>query len=295
MDPSAPPSFSAPSQLTSNQNYGYPSLQPPPAAYYASPVPAPSPMPMESYQQKGQPGTFLYSKLPEEEVSSTPVISPFGGEKGCVVEEMAAIDYEVNIKKWFSDSWHIYKQHWIAFTIFTILQIAVNFIPFIGRFLTIPLLFGVFLAVTNKIRANGPNGDMRYDHFVFGFLFLIPIALIGLLSLLLIAFGFVLCILPGLYALFALSFSIPIFLEFHGKKIGMIGSMILSVKIINKHLVEMIVFLIINSLLGISGILFLGVGLLVTLPLSSIVFTMAFRDIFGLNPTKEQENTCILC
>jgi len=310
MDPSstAPPSQYSTVPLNSNQTFVYPPqpLQQLPQqqqGFYVAQTPMDPYDPQQQQQQQPLPQpfpqqqqqSFGYNKLPEEVNQSGVIVTPFGVESCNIAEEITAQDYEVNISKWYHDAWHIYKQHWIAFTIFTIFQIAVGWLPYVGSVLSIPLSFGVFLAVTNKIRYNGPNGDMRYDHFLFGFLFLLPLLLIALFSFIIIGLGFLLCILPGFYALIVLSFSIPIFLEYHHQKVGMIGSMQLSVKVINKHLVEMALFFLVNFLFMLSGLLLLGVGLIITIPMSSITFALAFKDLFGLNPTKEQETSCVLC
>lgn len=243
--------------------------------------------------------TTAFVKLPEED--SSPVgaqgvtISPLALENGSVADEILAQDYEVNIRKWFGEAWAIYKQHWAAFTLFTVFLFAVAFLPYIGRFILLPLLFGIFIAVTNKIRYNGMSGDLRYDHFLFGFLFYLPILALSLLETVIVIVGLLMCIVPGLYAIFALTFAIPVFLEYHDQRIGIIGSMLLSMKVLNKHLCEMILFLILNTLFSLSGLLLLGVGILITFPISSIVLVMCFKDLYGLNPRKEQTTRCVVC
>jgi len=237
-----------------------------------------------------------YAKLPEENIGTVPVtVTPFGLERGSIEDEILAQDYEVNIPKWFSESWAIYKQHWIAFTLFTIFQIAVGVIPYVGSLIAFPLGFGIFLAVTNKIRYNGIQGEMRYDHLLFGFLFFVPLLMLAIIECIALIIGFLLCIIPGLYLLIALSFACLIFMEYHDQNIGILGSMILSMKVVNKHLCEVTLFLIVNALFMISGILLLGVGLLITIPIGSINLALAFKDLFGLNPRKEQERNCVMC
>jgi len=257
-------------------------------------------MPAQQFYPQGA-QTSAFVKLPEEDAGMQGVnmqgvaVSPLGMENGAIADEILAQEYEVNISKWFGEAWAIYKQHWIAFTLFTVFVLAVSFMPYIGSLLVLPLAFGIFIAVTNKIRYNGMTGDIRFDHFLFGFLFYLPILAISLLEAFVVLVGLLMCIVPGLYAMFALTFAIPIFLEYHDQKIGIIGSMILSMKVINKHLLEMLLFLILNALFSVSGVLLLGVGLLVTIPIGSITLAMAFKDLYGLNARKEQGTGCVLC
>jgi hypothetical protein len=232
-----------------------------------------------------------------EGMSAGPVrVTPFGLENGTVSEEILAQDYQVTISKWFSDAWVVYKQHWIAFAVLTLFQLVVSgILPHIGPVLVYPLSYGIFIAVTHKIRHNGLMGEMKYDHLLYGYLYFLPMFLISILSVIVIFIGFFLCIIPGIYAIIALTFAIPIFLEYHDQHIGSIGSMLLSVKVINKHIVEMTLFLILNFLFMISGILLLGVGCLVTFPMSQIVLVMAFKDLFGLNPHKTTQARFTVC
>jgi len=215
--------------------------------------------------------------------------------KGKIEDEILAQDYEVNITKWFHESWDVYKQHWVAFCLFTILYLGVSFLRDIGVFLSVPLSYGFFIFVTNKIRYGGSSGAVRYDHFFFGYLFFLPCLLMTILQIISIFVLFCLCILPGIYGIFALSFSFLIFLEYHDQDIGVIGSMFLSCRVVNKHFLEVVMFLIINGLFLISGVLCFGVGILVTLPISAINLVFAFRDMFGLNLQKEQEKWCVIC
>jgi len=261
----------------------------------APPMQGSNPSSLDPYiVHSGNPSDF--AKLPEESMGVAPVNVAPTGPVGCPIEDdILARDYEVNISKWFSESWAIYKEHWIAFSLFTIFQIVIGFIPYVGSIMALPLHFGIFIAVTNKIRYNGLQGVLRYDHLLFGYLFILPMFIMGFLELFIVAIGFLLCILPGFYFLIALSFGVLVFMEYHDQNVGLINAMVLSMKVVNKHLCEMTLFLVVNALLAISGFLLLGVGLLVTIPLASIMLALAFKDLFGLNPHKEQTRSCILC
>jgi len=223
-------------------------------------------------------------------------VTPYGIENGNVSQEILSQDYHVTVTKWFSEAWVVYKQHWIVLGLLTLLQILVSsFLPHFGAILVYPLYFGVFIAVTHKIRHNGLNGELKYEHLLYGYLYILPLFLILLMCLVSITFGFILCIIPGFYAMIALAFAAPLFLEYHDQNVGLIGSMLLSVKVVNKHLCEMIFFLILNFLFGISGLLLLGVGVLLTLPMAQLATIMAFKDMFGLNPHKVPQVRFVIC
>jgi len=250
---------------------------------------------MKSMYPSQQPGYAPFNE--EAGLETMPRVSfpPGVLDKDNFQDLILSQEYQVNIRKWFSLSWNVYKQHWIAFVLFAIFHGAILFLPYLGYFLAFPLNVGIFLAVSNKIRFGDLNAPLKYDHFFYGFLYYIPILLISFFVGIFVIIGFFLCIIPGLYALIALSFSMMVFFEYHSLDIGLFGAMILSQRVVNKQFFEVTAFLIINFLLGISGLLLFGVGALVTVPLSQIMLVFAFRDIFGLNPQKVQTRTLVVC
>eukprot|EP01101_Sappina_pedata_P012175 TRINITY_DN8315_c0_g1_i1.p1 TRINITY_DN8315_c0_g1~~TRINITY_DN8315_c0_g1_i1.p1 ORF type:complete len:205 (-),score=76.04 TRINITY_DN8315_c0_g1_i1:3-617(-) len=195
------------------------------------------------------------------------------------------MDYQVAISKWFHESWAIYKQHWIAFSLYTLFVFAICAIPYLDL-LAFPLFYGVFIAVSNKIRYNGMDGRMKYEHFLYGYLYFVPILLLFILQLIAIFVGILFLILPGIYFMFALSYSTLIFIEFHHQKIGILGAMRLSMLAYNKHVLEMTFFLLLNLIFSLSGSLFFGIGFLITYPMSCINIVVSFRDIFSLDINK---------
>jgi len=204
-------------------------------------------------------------------------------------------DYQLNIRKIFTLSWGVYKQHWLAFVLFTIFNFAVFFLPYVGNLIGFPLGVGIFIAVCNKIRSGNVDGELKYDHLFFGFLFYIPLIFITLFSVIVYAIGLLLCIVPGVYAMFVLAFSVPVFLEYHIFDVGVIGAMILSQRVVNKHFIDVAAFLLVNFLFVIAGLLCFGVGGLITVPMGQINIVFAFREMFGINAQKIQEKRCVIC
>lgn len=102
-----------------------------------------------------------------------------------------------------------------------------------------------------------------------------------LLYAVLVVLGMVFLVLPGIYLAIAFAWG-PYFLFFFGK--GPYESLDLSRKIIHKQWWGMFgFFLVAGLLLNIAGALVCLVGLLVSIPVSSIAFYVAMHETLGLD------------
>eukprot|EP01101_Sappina_pedata_P001569 TRINITY_DN11654_c0_g1_i1.p1 TRINITY_DN11654_c0_g1~~TRINITY_DN11654_c0_g1_i1.p1 ORF type:complete len:320 (+),score=108.38 TRINITY_DN11654_c0_g1_i1:555-1514(+) len=261
----------------------------------------------ESHENASGPAPF---ELDEEEADLQHALDSYdfdGTEDGASYagnpDNWVIRNYEVTITKWYKDSWEIYKQHWIAFSLYSAIFIGLLFVPFV-QYIVPPMCLGIFIAVTNKIRYTNVSSRLRYENFISGYYFLLPVVIIAILQAIIVFVGFMLLIIPGLYALFGLFYSTLIFIEFHHQKIGIFGAMRLSLKYYNKQIVGMSLFIGTNlfvvlslflgmKLLGIFG-LFFCVGAIVAFPVSFISVAVSFKDIFGLDENKSLIQTIVL-
>ncbi len=100
----------------------------------------------------------------------------------------------------------------------------------------------------------------------------------GLLTLI----GFALFVLPGIYLAVAWIFTTPFIVD---RKFDFWDAMESSRRVISRNWFSWFGFLIVLILLNLVGFLLLGVGLLVTSPLSSCALAIAYQDIMGLSST----------
>jgi len=142
------------------------------------------------------------------------------------------------------------------------------------------------MILKNIVRTNGnlpaPNA---LDGFK-GYLVFFPTLLVEIIMVLLLALGFFLFVIPGLYFAIAASFSVLIFLEYHQLGLSQWQSIKVSVSLVNKDFCSILGFLMLSNVVIFLGVLCLGVGILVSLPVAMLATVCAFRDIVGFSDTQ---------
>lgn len=210
-------------------------------------------------------------------------------------------DYEVKIGEYFSRGWAIFKQKAVLFILYTLLLAVI-----LGLLAQLPspvgmrssgedavgggniianILLPIFLAgyyfVAFQIARNRP---IEFSDFFKGFGKFLPIFLTSLVSGLLTGLGFLLLVLPGIYLAVAYAFSQPFVID---KNLGFWDAMETSRKLITKKWFSFLGLLLALFLLNLAGTLLIGIGLLVTIPLTYCIIAAAYEDIVGLNSVAE--------
>jgi uncharacterized membrane protein len=101
---------------------------------------------------------------------------------------------------------------------------------------------------------------------------------VNLVSGLLTGLGFVLLIIPGIYLAVSWSMAVPLILF---KKMEFWDAMEASRQIVGKKWWSFFGMFLLLILLNIGGLLLLGIGLFVTIPLTSCVLYAAYHRIVG--------------
>ena len=210
-------------------------------------------------------------------------------------------DYEVNIGNYFSRGWEIFKKYAWAFVLFTLVTFLIAGIlsmfpsplglrtsgddPFGGANLLIniisPILGVGYYFVAFQLMRNRSCG---FGDFFSGFKKFLPVFLTALVSSLLIGLGFLLLILPGIYLAVSYLFAQLFVVD---KNLSFWSAMESSRKVITKKWFSFFGLVLLLGLLNLLGAIILGVGLLVTVPLSACVVAAAYEDIVGLNSVAE--------
>lgn len=183
-------------------------------------------------------------------------------------ESLLQQGYQVNLGKYLSRGWEIYKQNWANFFFFFFIEISINlmlkaFFPQISEVASLvigALMNAGFTFVALKI---AKNKKVDFDDFIRGFKYFIPIILSTVLMSLFIFFGMIALLIPGIYLGIAYMFTIPLIVE---KKMPVWAAMEASRKIITKNWFSMFGFILVLGLINLGGILSLVVGLLYTAP-----------------------------
>jgi hypothetical protein len=212
-------------------------------------------------------------------------------------------DYEVKIGEYFGRGWEIFKQKAPLFVLYTILLVAIQAVI---AFLPYPLGPGggedappgggilnfAFNVVTPVLAAGyyfvafqvARRRSAEFNDFFQGFNRFLPIFLTSLISGLLTVIGFALLVLPGIYLAVAYLFAQPLVID---KSADFWQAMETSRKLITKKWFSFFVLLLAIFFLNLGGALLLGIGLLVTIPLSVCIVAAAYEDIVGLNSIAE--------
>lgn len=210
-------------------------------------------------------------------------------------------DYDVKIGDYFSRGLAIFKQYAWAFVLFTLVTFLIGAVlamlphplgvrtsgdnPFGGANLLSNILSPVlgvgYYFVAFQIARGRAYG---FGDFFHGFKKFLPVFLTALVSTILIALGFVLLILPGIYLAVSYLFAQLFVVD---KNLSFWSAMEASRKIITKKWFSFFGLVLLLALLNVVGLIIFGIGLLVTIPLSACVVAAAYEDIVGLNSVAE--------
>ena len=180
--------------------------------------------------------------------------------------------------------WHLFKQYpggFIGFTALTLLiQTGLGYLPKVGWmvvFIHYPLMFGFVAVSARLIQGERP----QFGEFFDGFRSFLTLLLLGVVSQIFIILGLLLLVVPGIYLMVAF-FLAPWFIL--DRQVGFWEAMRLSRHTVRPHWFELFGLFLLIILINLLGILALGVGLLVTLPVGWCAFTAFFASRVGFHP-----------
>lgn len=198
--------------------------------------------------------------------------------------DLIANSYETDVMSYIGEAWGIVKSNMGMFIGYALLyalgSVIASFIPVIGSFafnVISPALAIGFAIVAKKIKY---NEEYEFKNFFDGFQNFGQLFVVGLVGGLLALLGMVFLLIPGIYLAVAYSFG-SFIVVFAGKEFW--GSLEFSRKIISKKWFNFFGFGLLLVLINILGLLCLGVGLLVTWPLSAVAMWVAYDRIIGSN------------
>ncbi|QQE64040.1 hypothetical protein GFS31_07120 [Leptolyngbya sp. BL0902] len=212
-------------------------------------------------------------------------------------------DYEVKIGEYFGRGWAIFKEFAWGYILFTL---VIGIISGLLSQLPSPLgmrapegelgggnlLFSIispalgagFYFVSFQIARNRPK---NFSDFFGGFKKFLPLFLTSLVSGILIFLGLIALVIPGIYLAVAYMFAQLFVID---KNMSFWSAMETSRKLISKRWFSFLILSFALGLLVLAGFLLLGVGALVTIPLSTCVLAAAYEDIVGLNSVSEESS-----
>ena len=187
------------------------------------------------------------------------------------------------LKDYFKTGWDLFRQYPTGFVGFCLLNLLIqallNSLSYVGAVASIavtsPLFMGNFIVSAKLLQGKTPE----FRDFFAGFQYLLPLMLLSLVAGLFIGIGTLLLIIPGVYLAVAYMFASYLVVD---RRLDFWPAMELSRHTLNPRWFGFFAFMLLLVLLNLAGALLLGVGLLVTIPVSFCAVTVAYAEIFGL-------------
>lgn len=203
-------------------------------------------------------------------------------------------NYTFKTGQYFERGWQIFKQYLWQFIGFaalvTVISTFTAHLPYplgidrdgqggiVNAILTPVLVAGIYIVAFKIAKNRTPS----FSDFFLGFNNFLRIFLVNLVGSLLTIVGIILLIIPGIYLAVAYCFGLCFVIEKH---FGFWSALETSRKIVTQKWLAFFGFILLLGLLNLFGLLALGIGLLITIPLTVCIIVAAFEDIVGLNLT----------
>jgi uncharacterized membrane protein len=200
---------------------------------------------------------------------------------------------EIRPGRYLKTGWEIFKQYpagfmsfaILSFLIFLILVMPLYFLLAIPRIgpallyaLAAPLWVGPLLVSARIMQGR----TVAFSHFFAGFHYWLPLFLMYLVSQVLIGLGLLLLIIPGIYLLVSYLFASWLIMD---RGLDFWAALEESRRTVQKNWFGWFVFLLLLYLINLGGAVLFGLGLMLTVPLSSAAITAAYADVFGIKST----------
>ena len=211
---------------------------------------------------------------------SPPVLEP----------SLARARQSLPLSDYFRTGWGLFKQYhagFVGFCLFNlVLQLALSAIPIMGPVasaaVSTPLLMGNFIVSAKLLQGQTPE----FRDFFAGFQYYLPLMLLSLVAGLFIGIGMMLFIIPGVYLAVAYLFASYLVVD---RRLDFWPAMELSRRTVNPRWFGFFAFMLLVALLNLAGAVLLGLGLVVTIPLSFCTLTAAYADLFGFQSDQTQK------
>lgn len=165
------------------------------------------------------------------------------------------------------------------FLVNLIIQVVVQSVPKIGWLFAVilgpPLMMGNFIVTAKLLQQQRPE----FSDFFAGFQFFLPLLLLAVISSVLVLIGFFLLFIPGVYLMVSYLFASSLVVD---RRLDFWPALELSRRTITPQWFTFFAFLLLLALVNVAGALALGVGMVVSVPVSICALTAAYADIFGL-------------
>ena len=199
-------------------------------------------------------------------------------------EKLIGEGCKVNASDYVQKGWEMFREHIGEFIGFTLIIFAASIVSskmslfgsLLFSSLAAPLYAGYCIAAF-RILTGKP---FQFSDFFGGFNYFLPLFLAGLASGIIVSVGTVLLILPGIYLTVGYMLTVFLVIDY---RMEFWQAMETSRKIVTKNWFAFFVFALLLFLINLLGIIALGVGLLVSAPVTACAAAIAYKEIVGLH------------
>jgi predicted Ser/Thr protein kinase len=214
--------------------------------------------------------------------------------------EVLARDYELNIGHCLHRAWGLVKRDfWLLVGVTALVLVLMSALSSSGEatrnrvhmnlgvfgFLLLgPLVGGLSFLFLKRIRREPSGMETAFSGFKNKKVCL-QLVLAGVVVPLLIALGFVCLVIPGIYLLVALHFTLALIID---QRLDFWPAIKLSRKVISKHWWKFLGFLLTLLVVILAGAMCLVIGVFVAIPVALAALMYAYEDIFQPGTSKPQ-------
>lgn len=199
-------------------------------------------------------------------------------------ERAVSATTSLNIQQYIQHAWRMFSENLGAFLGFTLTLFAVWLATSMvdaGSSLLFSSIAAPFYAgysiVAFKLMLQQP---VQFNDFFRGFNYFLPLFLASLAGSIVVTIGFILLLLPGIYLAVSYMFTTFLIIDY---RMEFWQAMEISRKIISHNWFAFLLFALVLFLINLLGALAFGIGLLVTLPVTSCAVAVAYKEIVGFN------------
>ena len=198
------------------------------------------------------------------------------------IDALVGQEYHIDMRAAIARGWELFREHvgeFLGFTIILFLVSAISSLFSNAGSLIVSAIFSPlsagFLIATFRIIS---GREFHFNDLFSGFNHFLPLLLAGLATGFIVGAGFLLLILPGIYLMVSYMFASALVVDY-GMEFWQ--AMETSRKIVGKHWFRLFGFMLLLILINLLGLLALGIGLLVSIPVTSCAVAVAYRGIVG--------------
>ncbi|NTV02806.1 MAG: hypothetical protein HGB04_08510 [Chlorobiaceae bacterium] len=198
------------------------------------------------------------------------------------LDALVGREYHLDMRAAIEGGWRLFREHageFIGFTIILFLVSAVSSLFSNAGSLIVSAIFSPlsagFIIATFRIMA---GKEFHFNDLFTGFHHFLPLLLAGLATGCIVGAGFLLLIVPGIYFMVSYLFASAIVVDYG---VEFWQAMEISRRLIGKHWFGLFGFMLVLIVINLLGLLALGIGMLVSIPVTSCAMAVAYRGVVG--------------